>query len=139
MAFHPYLNFRGNCREAFTRYQEIFGGELFVLGTDDLPGGEEVPPEQAGMVVHAALTLPDGQMLMASDAPGDVPRPESTYVQFSTPEVAEAERVWKALADGGEVESELGQTFWSPAWGCCRDRFGTLWMINAEGDFQPPG
>ncbi len=59
MAFHPYLFFGGNCREAFTRYQEIFGGELTLLTMGNLPpegqpeGG--VPAEQADLIMHAAL------------------------------------------------------------------------------------
>lgn len=138
MAFHPYLNFGGNCREAFTRYQGIFGGELFVMGTDELPDAEPAPAGMEGMVMHAALTLGDGQMLMASDTT-DHKRPESTYVSYSTPDVAEAERVWKELSDGAEVEMPLGETFWSPAFGVLRDRFGTLWMVGADSPEQQQG
>ena len=67
MAFRPYLFFGGNCREAFTRYQEIFGGELTLMTMKDVPG-EEPPADKADMIIHAALTLGD-DLLMASDDP----------------------------------------------------------------------
>ena len=67
MSFRPYLFFGGNCREAFTRYQEIFGGELTLLTMKDAPG--EVPPgDKTDMIIHAALTVGD-DLLMASDDP----------------------------------------------------------------------
>jgi PhnB protein len=70
MALHPYLFFGGNCREAFTRYQEIFGGELVLLPMKDMPSEEAVPAAQADLIMHAALRL-DGHLLMTSDDPYD--------------------------------------------------------------------
>jgi len=132
MAFHPYLIFGGTCREAFTRYQEIFGGELVLLPMSDAPGDQEVPPEQADLIMHAALTF-DGHLLMASDAPTpDIGPAQGMYVNFSVADPAEAERVFEALADGGKIEQPMAETFWSPRFGMCVDRFGTPWMVNAE-------
>src|SRR5581483_1527359 len=71
MAFTPYLAFAGDCRAAFTRYQEIFGGELVLLAMSDMPetpGSEPVPAEKADLVAHAALTSGD-QLLMGADDP----------------------------------------------------------------------
>ena len=59
MAFHPYLFFGGNCREAFTRYQEIFGGELVLVTTKDMPPEEQMPGADADMIMHAALMIDD--------------------------------------------------------------------------------
>ena len=67
MAFRPYLFFGGNCREAFTRYQEVFGGELTLLTMKDVPG-EEPPADKADLIIHAALMVGD-DLLMASDDP----------------------------------------------------------------------
>ena len=132
MAFHPYLNFGGNCREAFTRYQEIFGGELVLLPMSEMPSEGKVPPEQADLIMHAALTF-DGHLLMASDDPtGSFAGVQGMYVNYSVAEVAEAQRVFEALAEGGEVRMPMGETFWSPMFGMCVDRFGTPWMVNAE-------
>ncbi len=130
MAFHPYLTFGGNCREAFTRYQEIFGGELVLLPMSEMPSDEPAPPEQADLIMHAALTF-EGHLLMASDDPtGGFDGVRGIQVNYSVADVAEAERVFKALSDGGEVTSPLEETFLAPMFGMCVDRFGTPWMVN---------
>ena len=137
MPFHPYLFFGGNCREAFTRYHEIFGGDLTVLTMGDVPdGGDDVPPEQKDMVIHAALVA-DEFLLMGSDDPTDPTfgPVQGMMVTYSSPDVAESERAFAALvADGGEVTQELQTTFFSPAFGLCRDRFGTPWMVTTDQD-----
>ena|SRR6266513_2408464 len=136
MAFHPYLFFGGNCREAFTRYREIFGGELFLLPMSDAPSEEAVPAAQADLIIHAALAF-EGSVLMASDDPtGNVGPMQGMYVNYTVADVAEAERVFEALADGGEVTAPLAETFFSPKFGMCVDRFGTPWMVNAEAPEQ---
>jgi PhnB protein len=139
VAFHPYLNFGGNCREAFTRYQEIFGGELVLLGMADVPGGDAVPAEQRDLIMHAALMIGD-DLLMASDAqPGPFGPVQYMYVNYTTPDVAEAKRVFDQLAEGGDVEMPFAETFFSPGFGVCKDRFGTPWMVNTESaePFRP--
>ena len=137
MAFHPYLNFGGNCRQAFTRYQEIFGGELVLMSMSDMPSDEAVPADQADLIMHAALRFGDN-LLMASDDPtGNFAGVQGMYVNYSVADVAEAERVFTALADSGEVTMPLADTFWSPMFGMCVDQFGTPWMVNAEPAEQP--
>ena len=137
MAFHPYLNFGGNCRQAFTRYQEIFGGELVLMSMSDMPSEEAVPADQADLIMHAALRFGDN-LLMASDDPtGNFAGVQGMYVNYSVADVAEAERVFTALADSGEVTMPLADTFWSPMFGMCVDQFGTPWMVNAEPAEQP--
>jgi len=133
MAFNPYLFFTGNCREAFTRYQEIFGGELVVLTMNDVPG-EEPLVEMGDMVIHAALKVGDA-LLMASDDPTTTdPGPkEGIMVSVDPPDPAEAKRIFDALSEGGEVRQELMETFFSPAYGVCVDRFGIPWMISVPG------
>jgi PhnB protein len=133
MPFHPYLFFGGKCREAFTRYQEIFGGELFLMPMKDAPSDQPVPTEKADYIIHAALTF-DGHLLMASDDPmndnfGPV---QGMMVSFSTPDATEAKRVYDALAEGGTQTQPLIETFFSPAWGMVIDRFGTPWMVGAD-------
>lgn len=133
MSFHPYLNFGGNCREAFTRYQEILGGELAIMSMADMPSGDgaDVPPDQQDLVVHAALTVGD-DVLMASDAPGgDFGPVQGMYVNLSLDDPDEARRVFDALAEGGTVEMPLSESFFAEAFGICTDRFGTPWMVIA--------
>lgn len=134
MAFHPYLNFGGNCREAVTRYQKILGGELELMSMADMPSEEEVPSDQVDLVMHAALKLDDGALLMASDVwdAASFGPVKGMYVNHTVSDMADAERIFAALADGGEVEMPFGATFWSPGFGVCVDRFGTPWMVDVD-------
>jgi PhnB protein len=134
MAFRPYLAFSGNCREAFTRYQQVFGGELVLLTMADAPPEAGPPPEgSADAIMHAALTNGD-ELLMGSDDPtggfdGNV---SGMCVNWSVADPGEAKRVFDALAEGGQVQMPIGETFFSPAFGMCTDRYGTPWMVMAD-------
>jgi PhnB protein len=140
MAFDPYLFFGGNCREAFTRYQEVFGGELQLLTMADTPDSEDVPAEQADLIIHAALTL-DGRLLMGSDDPttDDFGPVQGMMVSYSASDTDDARRVFDALAEGGSVNQALTETFFSPAFGMCVDRFGTPWMVSAYAEDASAG
>ncbi len=138
MAFHPYLFFGRNCREAFTRYQEIFGGELVLITMKDMPSDEQIPDADAELIMHAALMV-DGTLLMGSDDPtsdsfGPV---QGMQVHYAVAAVDEATQVFEALADGGKVTLPIGETSWSPAFGMCVDQFGTPWMVGAEAPSSP--
>lgn len=138
MAFRPYLFFGGNCRDAFTRYEEIFGGELTLLSMKDVPGEEAPSPEAADMIIHAALALGD-DLLMGSDDPttdsfGPV---QGMMVSYDATDADHARRVFDALAEGGNVTQALQPTFFSAAFGMCTDRFGTPWMVVAPDPDQP--
>lgn len=140
MPFHPYLFFGGNCREAFTRYQEIFGGELQLIRMGDTPDADDVAPEQVDLIIHAALIY-DDHLLMASDDPmSEVFGPvQGMMVSYEAADAADARRVYAELAEGGEVTQDLMETFFSPAFGMCVDRFGTPWMVSAPGPEGMPG
>jgi PhnB protein len=137
MAFRPYLFFGGNCRDAFTRYKQVFGGELTLLTMKDAPAQDAPPPETADMIIHAALTIGD-DVLMASDDPttdsfGPV---QGMMVSYDAADVDDAKRVFETLAEGGTVTQALEPTFFSAAFGMCVDRFGTPWMIVAPDPNQ---
>ena len=121
MSFHPYLAFTGNCREAFTRYQEIFGGELVVLTGADVPAeaAGDMSPDMSDMVLHAALVSGD-ELLMGADAPGGTfdGQNRGMCCNVSVDELAEAERVFAALSEGGEVQMPLSPPSSRPASGC---------------------
>jgi PhnB protein len=134
MTFHPYLNFGGNCRDAFTRYQQIFGGELVLLPMSDMPGGGDAPAGQADLIMHAALKQGDWLLMASDDSSGNFAGVRGMYVTCSVPDTTEAKRVFEALAEGGQVEMALSASFFSPAFGVCVDRFGTPWMIVTESD-----
>jgi PhnB protein len=132
MSFSPYLFFVGTCREAMTAYQDILGGQLDIVTAADLPDAPPDAPRDA--IMHAALTLEDGGMLMASDDPSateDGPK-TGIRVSFAAADADEAGRVFKALSDGGEVTMPMSATSWSPAFGMCTDRWGVPWMVGAN-------
>src|SRR5687767_3409120 len=68
MAFHPYLFLSGTCRQAFTRYQEVFGGELVLMPMSEAPPDQAMPGVSPDLIMHAALSF-DGNVLMGSDDP----------------------------------------------------------------------
>jgi PhnB protein len=132
MDFRPYLAFAGTAREAFTRYQAIFGGELMILTAADAPEDAVPAGGDPDFVLHAALTSDDA-LLMGSDAPPGTfdGVNKGVTVNCSVDDAREGERVFAALADGGQVQLPLMETFFSPAFGQCIDRFGVPWMVVA--------
>ncbi len=137
MSLHPYLFFTGTCRQAMTRYHEVLGGQLDLLTVADMPEGAEPPPgpPNPDLVIHAALTLSAGDLLMASDDPtGDGAGMKGMAVNLTLGDPNEATRIFEALAEGGQITMPLGETFWSPRSGMCTDRFGTSWMVNVGGE-----
>ena len=132
MQISPYLNFAGNCGEAFRFYHQVLGGKLDVMTFGDSPMAGDVPPDWQDRVIHCALMI-DGQLLMASDSPPEQFEPASgTWVTLGVQSTDEAERIWAALSEGGQVVMPLEKTFWSPAFGMVKDRFGTPWMISTH-------
>jgi PhnB protein len=136
MAIRPYLAFAGNAREAFTRYQEIFGGELVLLDMAGMPPDAGPPPAgvKPDAIMHAALMAPSGLLMGADDPSGNFNGSvNGMCVNVSVDDAGEAKRVFDALAERGTVQQPLDETFFSPAFGMCTDRYGTPWMIMVEG------
>ena len=128
----PYLIFDGNCAAAMAFYAETLGGTIETLLTyGQSPVANECAVGSTERVMHARLRLAD-RCLMASDAPLGQPydgmRHMSLCLSFDS--VAEAERIYEILREGGEVRMALAQTFWAGAFAMLVDRFGTPWMIN---------
>ena len=134
MTLHAYRFFGTTCREAMTRYQAIFGGQLDVMSFADLPPGEEGPQGvDADLVMHAALTFGDGDMLMASDDPtGDGAPMSGVSIHYTADTVEDGERIFGALADGGSIGMPFEEVFWAQRFGSCTDRFGTSWMVSVD-------
>lgn len=137
MSLHPYLFFTGTCRQAMTRYHEVLGGHLDVMTVADMPEGAEPPPgaPNPDLVIHAALTFGAGDLLMASDDPtGDGAGIKGMAISLALADPDEVTRIFDALAEGGQITMPLGETFWSPRFGMCTDRFGTSWMVSVQDE-----
>jgi PhnB protein len=129
----PYLNFNGQCAEAFRFYEKVLGGKIVFMQTQgDSPMSEQTPPELRNHIIHARLEV-GNSVLMASDAPPQMySRPQGNFVSIGLKSAADGERIFKALAEGGTVVMPFGKTFWSTGFGMAVDRFGTPWMVNCE-------
>jgi PhnB protein len=134
-----YLNFPRTTEAAFNFYKEIFGGEFEggVNRFSDIPPQEGVPPiaeEDRDLVMHVALPILGGHVLMGTDAPESmgfiVNQGNNVYINLEPDTRSETQRLFNALSEGGKVEQELQEMFWGDYYGSCVDKFGTLWMFN---------
>ena len=133
MQLNPYLTFDGRCEAAFKFYEEVLGGKITAMYPHaGSPAEQHVPPEWRDKIMHASLSVGD-EVLMGSDAPPDrfeASKGISVSLNVKTP--AEAERVFAALSDQGQVQMPLQQTFWAARFGMLVDQFGVPWMVNCE-------
>lgn len=132
MKLTTYLNFDGNCREAFGFYADLLGGKIVAMMTyGETPGCEGTPADQRDKILHARLEI-GGDALMATDSTPDYPyQPiRCAYVVVDLPTAAEAERVFGALSEAGRIEMPMQETFWAERYGIAVDRFGVPWMVN---------
>lgn len=131
MYMNSYLTFNGECKAAFTVYQQVFGGTIeSMMPHTGSPMEKHVPPEWGDKILHARLNVGDA-VLMGSDAPPD--RYEATKgmsVHIGVDDPQEADRIFGALVEGGKVQMAMQKTFWATRFGMLTDRFGTPWIVN---------
>jgi len=135
MSFNAYLSFNGDCAEAFRYYEKHLGGKIDALITHrETPAAAQTPPDWQDKIIHASMSL-NGTMLMGGDAPPQMYQPLAGFsVNIVLPTPEDAERVFKALSDGGKVNMPMAETFWAQRFGMATDRFGVPWMVNC---FKP--
>ncbi|MET4580196.1 VOC family protein [Ottowia thiooxydans] len=137
MQFTPYLNFDGNCADAFAFYKDLFKGTVVHQSTfGEIPDGPPIAPEHRDRIMHISLNVGQ-QTLMGSDSmpdadvcSGGYAKPQGLWVSIGMESVEEGRRVFDALAQGGQSSMPFQETFWSPGFGMVIDRFGTPWMVN---------
>jgi PhnB protein len=134
-----YLNFSRNTEEAFNFYKSVFGTEFDggIQRMSDVPPQEGQPPlaeEDKNLVMHVALPILAGHVLMGTDAPESMNfkvRPgNNVYINLEPDTRAETDELFKALSDGGKVEMPLQEMFWGAYFGSLTDKFGVQWMFN---------
>lgn len=137
-----YLNFTHNTEEAFNFYKSIFGTEFLgegIMRFKDVPPSDDMPPlpeADRDLVMHVALPILGGFVLMGSDAPESmgfkVNAGNNVYINLETDSKEQTKNLFKALSAGGKVEQELQDMFWGAYYGSCRDKFGVQWMFNFD-------
>ena len=131
MKLTTYVNFAGSCAEAFRYYEKHLGGTIGVVMTHgQAPDQSRVAPELKNAVLHARITI-GGTELMGADIPS-AQAMRSAYLSLGVDSDAEAERIFAALSDGGEVFMPMQETFFATRFAQLRDRFGINWMILHE-------
>jgi PhnB protein len=130
MKLNAYLNYGGNCKQAFQFYEKHLGGKILMMMTHgEQPGPANVPAEWKDAILHARMTVGDTD-IMASDVPPDRFQPmRSAYLSLTLDSIEEAERTYKLLSDGGEIFMPMEETFYAFRFAMLRDKFGTLWML----------
>ena len=133
MKLYTYVNYGGNCRQAFEFYQQHLGGKITMLTTHgEQPDASKVPAGWKEAVLHARLDLGDS-VLMGADIPPDRFQPmRSAYLTLIIDSVEESERIYELLTYRGEIFMKMEQTFFAKRFAMLRDRFGTSWMLLHE-------
>lgn len=128
MRLDIYLNYAGNCEEAFRFYERELGARVTSIERHGAqPDADRLPPDWIGKVLHARMEL-GGTTVAGADIPGSQPM-RSAYLSLRLDSPQEVERVYGLLADGGEIFMKLAETFFATHFAMLRDRFGTSWML----------
>jgi PhnB protein len=133
-----YLNFNGNCEEAFNFYKSVFGGSFPYVGRyKDMPSGEDgqtFSGDQGEKIMHISLAISDGNYIMGSDTGGewakDYRQGNNFSISINAQNQKEADRIFKGLAEGGTITMPLNKTFWGDYFGMLTDKFGVNWMMS---------
>lgn len=136
MQVQSYLFFDGRCEEAIEFYRKALGAEVEMLmrfkDCPQPPPAGTFPPGSENKVMHASLRIGDTKVLASDSRCTGQPSFQGFGMALTAANEAEADRVFTALAEGGEVQMPLGKTFFSPRFGMVADRFGVTWMVLVE-------
>ncbi len=136
---NTYLNFKGNCEEAFLFYKSVFGGEFNYIGRfGDMPASDDykVADSDKDKIMHVSLPI-GTSILMGSDTGGawapTFIEGNNFSVSVSAESKTEADKIFKALAENGRITMPLENTFWGDYFGMLTDKFGINWMMSYDG------
>lgn len=134
MYVQPYLFFDGRCEEAVAFYQKALGAQVEMTmrynEAPDPPPPGMLKPGSENKIMHTQFKVGDSTIMASDGMSAGNPKFEGFSLSIAVPDAATADRMFNALADGGEVRMPMGKTFWSERFGMVKDRFGVGWMIN---------
>jgi PhnB protein len=133
MKLYTYLNFGGNCEQAFRFYEQHLGGKISMMLTHaQQPNADDVPADWKNAILHARIAIGETELLGADVPPERFQPMRSAYLSLLLDSSQEAERVYALLSENGEVFMPLAETFFAFRFAMLRDRFGVSWMILHE-------
>ena len=133
MVSQPSLFFNGRCEEALEFYKKALGAEVLMLmrfsDSPDPPPPGMVPPGSENKIMHSAMRIGETEVMASDGHCMGKAAFQGVSLSLSASNEAEADRLFNALGDGGQVQMPIGKTFFSPRFGMVADRFGVLWMV----------
>ena len=133
-AINPYLNFNGNCEEAFNFYKSVFGGDFQTLMRyKEMPSEGNLPASEGEKIMHVALPIGQGTILMGGDVLEEMGKATigtNFSIAISPDNEEQATSLFNGLAAGGQTTMPLGQAPWGALFGMLTDKFGVQWMVN---------
>lgn len=130
MQVQPYLQFEGRCEEAIAFYRRALGAEIeMLMRFKDAPDPNMTAPGTAEKVMHASIRIGDSTVLASDGRCTGKPGFQGFALSLTAKSDAEAERLFGALADGGQVQMPMAKTFFASRFGMVADRFGVGWMV----------
>ena len=140
MKVQPYLFFDGRCEEAIEFYKKALGAEVLMLmrfsDSPDPPPPGMVPPGSENKIMHCSFMIGDSRVMATDGGCTGGGKFEGISLALSSKTAAETEKLFNALAQGGQVQMPLGQTFFSPSFGMVVDKFGVFWMVVTEQEMK---
>jgi PhnB protein len=139
MQVQSYLFFDGRCEEAIEFYKKKLGAKVeMMMRFKEAPGDHKHPPGCEDKIMHACLRVGDSAVMASDGMAHGNPDFKGFSLALNAKDVAEAERLFAALGDGGQVRQPLIETFFSPRFGMLADKFGVGWIITVEPPLQKP-
>lgn len=137
MKVHPYLNYGGNCEEAFRFYEKHLGAKLdMMMRFSDAPGSPISDPAWQSKILYAHLTIGNTELSGNDVEPERFEPMRSAYLSLNLESNEDAERIFGIFSEGGDVFMPMAETFFAHRFAMLRDRFGTSWMIIHQKPMQ---
>ena len=133
MQIQPYLFFEGSCEEAIEFYKKAIGAEVVMLmrhSESPEPPPPGIVPPSPEKIMHATLKIGESVVMVSDGMAKGTPRFDGFSLSLNVKSEADADRLFAALAEGGQIRMPLAKTFWAPKFGMVADKFGVGWMVN---------
>ena len=133
-AIIPYLTFNGNAAEALAFYEKALNGKvLFQQSFGESPMSDQVQESDKNKVMHATFEAGNLKFMVSDAMPGQQVHPGSNLsLSLNFFSIADIDKTFNALAEGGQVTMPLQDTFWGARFGMLTDRYGINWMFNHD-------